>query len=473
MILKREFEDLAVVSLGKETAEKLFAALNSSRTAYASIRLNPSKLSSLSLFLGDASVEDILEISDLTPIEWCPDGFYLKDKINFTFSPLFQGGAYYVQDSSSMFLELLSGQLEQFAKEFYERNDPAKELCILDLCAAPGGKSTHLVSLLNRICDNLGVAAPLIVCNEAVAKRAGALKENIAKWGYGNVMVTSNYPSEFKRLKERRFGGFDIILADVPCSGEGMFRKSDDALEDWSIANVNKCAQLQRDILRDIWPLLKEGGLLIYSTCTYNHLENADNVRFISEELGAENLNSSITEPTKKAGAIAISTEPLGFQFVPGTVDGEGQFFSLLKKRGELSGSKVLSEKQSIANSLRVLNDERIAEIKGKDAVPEHDFALSCKLLKTLEDNIVLEAAKNVKLKFAVKDVSKDLALKYLRKDAISPYEICGGEGELPAGYILLTYKRLPIGFIKNLGNRINNLLPNNRRILSRSSEWF
>lgn len=479
MVLKREFEQLATASLGKEVAARLFTALTSQGSASSSIRLNPFKFSSLSNFLGDASLENMLETPDLTPVAWCNDAFYLKDKMNFTLSPLFQSGVYYVQDSSSMFLELLEEQIEQFAKKFYGKCSLSKQLCALDLCAAPGGKSTHLISLLSRICASLGAAAPLILCNEAVSKRAGALRENIAKWGYDITVVTSNYPAEFKRLKDNRFGGFDIILADVPCSGEGMFRKSAEALEEWSLANVNKCAQLQRDILKSIWPLLKEGGLLIYSTCTYNHLENADNVRFIAEELGAENLNPYLYEKAKNAGAIAVSGEPLGYQFVPGIINGEGQFFSLLEKKGDISPSKLLSEKASVIKSLKVISDARIAEIKGKDAVPSADFALSNKLLQTLVDKrthrdeneeymqLEMEAAKGVKLKFAVAEANKELALKYLRKDAIAPEEIASDVKKLPTGYILLTYKHMPLGFIKNLGNRINNLLPNNRRILS------
>lgn len=463
MKLKKEFEELAAASLGEGVAAKLFSALSSSQVASSAIRINPEKFAFLSSFLGEGSMEDALELPSLSPITWCEGGYYVNSKTNFTLSPLFQCGAYYVQDSSSMFLELLRKHLKSKVEELHRSN--VKQLVVLDLCAAPGGKSTHLISLVNQICKEVGTLEPLVVCNEAVAKRVGALQENIAKWGYDNVLVTSNYPSEFKRLKEKRFSGFDIILTDVPCSGEGMFRKSDSALEDWSIANVNKCARLQKEILSDIWPLLKAGGLLIYSTCTYNHLENADNVRFILEDLGAENLNASIKELSEKAGAVPISKEPLGFQFVPGLINGEGQFFSLLKKRGDGASFKALNHKEIIHKSLKIVSSDSIVQVKGKDVIPEPEFALSIKILKELS---AYRQGKERGLVFSALDVSKEMALKYLRKETMTPSEIAQGSEPLPLGYILLTYKQLPLGFIKNLGNRINNLLPNNRRILSR-----
>jgi 16S rRNA C967 or C1407 C5-methylase (RsmB/RsmF family) len=204
-----------------------------------SIRINPQKGSSVSG----------------TSVPWCSSGFYLTERPVFTLDPAFHAGAYYVQEASSMFLEQI---IHVISKE--------KRLRVLDLCAAPGGKSTHLLSLLPP--------ESLLVANEVIRSRASILIENLQKWGYPNAVVTSNDPRDFRKL----FGFFDVILVDAPCSGEGLFRKDEEARKEWSLDAVHVCVGRQRRILEDIWPALKAGGLLIYCTCTFNERETEENL---------------------------------------------------------------------------------------------------------------------------------------------------------------------------------------------------
>ena len=199
-------------------------------------------------------------------VPWCDTGYYLSSRPAFTFDPLFHAGCYYVQEASSMFLEQV---LKQYVHE---------PVVMLDLCAAPGGKSTLARSVLPE--------GSLLVANEVMRNRVQVLAENVTKWGHPDTVVLNNDPADFAQLGEL----FDVILTDVPCSGEGMFRKDPVAVEEWSKENVALCWQRQRRIVSDIWPCLKPGGLLIYSTCTYNREENEDNVAWIAEELGAEML---------------------------------------------------------------------------------------------------------------------------------------------------------------------------------------
>ena len=217
---------------------------------------------------------------EATPVPWSHWGYYLPERLSFTFDPLFQNGTYYVQEASSMFLE-------QAIKAYVK--DPV--VC-LDLCAAPGGKSTHLLSLLPE--------GSVLVSNEVIRSRSYILAENIQKWGYPNHVVTNNDPAELGELTHL----FDVIVTDVPCSGEGMFRKDTDSTGEWSVANVELCVSRQRRILHDIWNALKPGGLLVYSTCTYNTEEDEENIQYIIDELGAEPLSIPIDPTWGVCGAL-------------------------------------------------------------------------------------------------------------------------------------------------------------------------
>ncbi len=389
---------------------------------------------------------------------WNKNGYYLPERPLFTADPLFHAGAYYVQEASSMFLA-------EVAKQFFSDAET-----VLDLCAAPGGKST---SLLQELPEN-----SLLVCNEIVRSRAYILAENIAKWGNPNVIVTNNKPEDFSKATDF----FDVIVVDAPCSGEGMFRKDPGAIDEWSIENVTLCAQRQKDIIGHIWESLKPGGILVYSTCTYNREENEENIQWICENFDAEKQDVRIPENS------GIVTSDAGYRFYPHRVKGEGFFISVIKKSEESTfskkiknygnkGIKFVKEKNDLTSSLKepekfsFFIDENylrafpidrfddyyfvfkslnfmsggltLAEIKGRDYIPAAELALS----KELDINNVVSY-----------DSNKDEAIRFLRKDAI----VLDTDQR---NYVLICYKGLALGWVKNLGNRCNNLYPQNWRI--------
>lgn len=383
---------------------------------------------------------------DFTPnypqVPHCKNGYYLPNRPTFTLDPWFHAGVYYVQEAGSMFLE-------QVVRKYLGSSTGSK---VLDLCAAPGGKSTHLASLLGD--DSL------LISNEVMPQRAHILAENATKWGYGNMAVTNNRPADFGKLA----GYFDLILTDVPCSGEGMFRKDEKAIEDWSPAYVLECAERQRSILTDVWPALKQDGLLIYSTCTFNKAENEDNIAWIAQELGAEILESR--------------------HFYFHTDQSEGLFMAALRKTASTTQmrvkSKVTSPKSQVtSHKSPLINSENWCIKEEKDliyALPkayEADFALLDKHLRWLKKGIGIAT-----LKGKNQTPHIDLALsRHINKEAFTPYELdlptalhyLKGESitlpDAPIGYLLLTFKGVPMGWGKNIGNRCNNLYPDAWRI--------
>ena len=447
MTLPSDFISRTKVLLGEEF-NSLKAALQTD--VPVSVRINQGKTS-------------IIPSED--KIGWSENGYYLSERLSFTFDPLFHAGAYYVQEASSMFLE-------QAIKAYV--NTPAK---CLDLCAAPGGKSTHLASLLPE--------GSLLVSNEVIKSRSNILAENIIKWGNPACIVTNSDPEEIGKLTHL----FDIIVTDVPCSGEGMFRKDTDSIGEWSVANVNLCAGRQRRIIHDIWDSLKPGGLLIYSTCTYNTEENEDNIRYIIEELGAEALPIPIKQEWNITAALKYS-DPV-YRFLPHKTKGEGFFLAVLRKtEGEIKELKVKQKNKKeksknnipvpsvvnnwliesekfqlemrgdiiqalpfehwdtyhyIASHLRIVSAGiQLGEIKGKDTIPSHSLALSTQVNKKV---------------FKTVDLSWKEAIKYLKRETLLLAD------SIEKGYVLITYKNLPLGFVKHLGNRANNLYPQEWRI--------
>jgi 16S rRNA C967 or C1407 C5-methylase (RsmB/RsmF family)/NOL1/NOP2/fmu family ribosome biogenesis protein len=403
------------------------------------------------------------KIVDLSPsdtkVKWCDDGFYFDERPIFTADPLLHAGAYYVQEASSMFLNQVV--------DVYMQNVNY----VLDLCAAPGGKSTLLSQYLPK--DSL------LVSNEFVRSRAMILAENMTKWGNPNIVVTNNSPKDFERLH----GFFDAVIVDAPCSGEGMFRKVPDAISEWSVQNVQQCVIRQKSIIEDVWDSLRNEGVFVYSTCTYNKEENEDNVEWICKTLGAEVLPIDIS----KFDGI-IQTE-FGYRFFPHKVKGEGFFISVMRKISENTVSeikiknnkkdnKLIDRHKEFSNQINnaddfeikelnqkiiafpkkyyfeclylekhfncILNGVEIAEIKGKDIIPSHQLALS-KIIN-------IDAFDTVELNY-------EAAIAFLRKESININD------EIPRGYILVTYQHLPLGWIKNLGNRANNLYPQHWRI--------
>ena len=295
---------------------------------------------------------------------------------------------------------------------------------VLDLCAAPGGKTTDLAaSLRERFGDDF-----LLVSNEVMKQRASVLCDNVNIWGDPNVVVTSVDPAAFASLG----GMFDIIVADVPCSGEGMFRKDSRAVEEWSEEVVALCASRQRRILADVWPALRKGGLLIYSTCTFEEAENDDNLEWGSRELGG-----TVFTPRDEFKGVRVTRS--GNMLVSGEVPGEGQWVGALRKTSDSE------ESRADISSLRLLrNGVSHGEIKAGTLVPDPDWALS------------IDFDKNA---YPMVPVDKQTALSFLHRDTIVL-------NNAPKGYLVLTYRGLPLGFVKNLGSRCNNLHPKGRRIL-------
>jgi 16S rRNA C967 or C1407 C5-methylase (RsmB/RsmF family) len=296
--------------LGEEYA-RLEKALQEDETP-VSIRFNPAKQTTSEF--------------KCEKIKWCETGYYLSERPSFTFDPLFHAGCYYVQEASSMFLE-------QVVKQYI-----TTPVVCLDLCAAPGGKSTHLSSLLPE--------KSLLVSNEVIHSRANILKENLIKWGAPHTVVTCNDPKEIGRLTHL----FDVIVADLPCSGEGMFRKDQHSRNEWSVANVRLCAARQRRIIHDVWDSLKPGGLLVYSTCTFNREENEDNIRYLIKTLSAEVLPVSIEKDWDICHAIDASF-PF-YRFYPHKIMGEGFCLAVLRKPdGKLKSIRIHNAKFNSQNA--------------------------------------------------------------------------------------------------------------------------
>ena len=373
-----------------------------------SVRLNPFKAGGLELPILEGAVG----------VPWSPYGRILAERPVFTLHPLFHAGCYYVQDSSAMYV----GHV--FRKFLPELRPGAR---VLDLCAAPGGKTTDLAaSLRERFGDDF-----LLVSNEVMKDRARVLDDNVARWGDPNVVVTSVDPAAFASLGEY----FDVIVADVPCSGEGMFRKDARAEEQWSPELVKLCAARQKRILADVWPSLRRGGVLVYSTCTYEQAENDDNLVWAAENLGGE-----IVAPQDEFSSSGVRLTGCGSLLKAGEVPGEGQWVGALHKT-----SGGCRPGRADIGSLRPLRNGMVKGVrKGRDFVPDADWALSIKY----ERGSYPEA-----------ELDKPTALKYLHRDAI----VLPGA---PLGYVLVTYRSVPLGFVKNIGPRCNNLLPKGRKIL-------
>ena len=309
----------------------------------------------------------------------------------------------------------------------------------LDLCAAPGGKSTLMRAALPE--------GSVLVSNEIDRRRANILLENILKQGHPDVLVTHNAPKDFAKTNLV----FDVILADVPCSGEGLFRRDPAAISEWSAQNVYFCAERQRQILREVWPCLKEGGLLAYSTCTLNTYENEENVRWICEELGAEILPVPVRPEWQITGSLLDGWKQPVYRFIPGTTCSEGLFLAVLRKKGGDRRRAVLPSSLRVQVRkhpfLHLLSDGvPQPETKGREQIPSIAQALS---LTTEETS------------FPCAELPLDAALRYLHREALV---LSAGT---PRGFVLVTYQGYPLGFVKNLGDRANNLYPKSWAIRS------
>ena len=404
------------------------------------------------------------------PIPWASSGMYLQKRPTFTFDPLFHAGCYYVQEASSMFVERV---LQEYVKE---------PVVMLDLCAAPGGKST--------LCRSVLPEGSLLVANEVMRNRSQILAENLIKWGHPEVVVTNNDPADFTDLTHL----FDVILTDVPCSGEGMFRKDQVAVDEWSVENVDICWKRQRRILADIWPALKPGGILIYSTCTFNREEDEDNVAWIAKELGAEVLPVSTEADWGITGNLIGQDFPV-YRFLPHQTKGEGFFLAVLRKHeGTIETISLRPEKRKkgkdnkqplvvpkeakvwLRNAASYSHTMKDASIVAFPKVHETVYALLQQYLKVIHAGVTLGEVKGKDLiphhslgmstalsddAFPQSELSYEQAIAYLRKEGLVL------DADVPRGYVLVTYQQVPLGFVKNIGNRANNLYPQEWRIRS------
>ena len=412
MQLPEDFKRETKLVMGDERFDRFMGAFD--EEAPVSIRLNPRLHTPHSTLHTPHSTL-------LTPqenIPWCEEGYYLAGRPQFTFDPLFHAGCYYVQEAASMFVTHIIRSV-----------DIPSPKRALDLCAAPGGKSTALLSVLPDDCT--------LVSNEPISNRAQILLENITKWGYPNSIVTNNYPRDFRKAKLT----FDLILCDVPCSGEGMFRKDPATIGEWSLQNVEKCWRLQREIVADAWECLAPGGLLIYSTCTFNLKENEENVRWILGNFDAEVLDIPIDPSWNITGSLLEGFTAPVYRFIPGITRSEGLFICAIRKRGGRREDSFSRKEERGRRNENTVIKEKLEKIK---------------FLKVLDPSDLLPPSS-----FLLPRISIDYpeALKYLRGEALVL------PADTPRGIVNIAYKGIVLGAVKNIGNRANNLYPKAWRI--------
>lgn len=454
----------SLAGLGKTVADGLVYALTHTEPSVA-IRLNPLK----------TSPEKLAEAREkLRGVAWCDTGFYLDERPKFTFMPLLHQGGFYVQDPSSMIISRVVTHLS----DILARQHGEQPIAYLDACAAPGGKTTAAISSLPE--------GSLVVANEFDPRRAAILAENLAKWGYGYTLLSKGDTGRFSPLKDT----FHIIAADVPCSGEGMMRKDAEARSQWSEGLVAQCAARQREIVGKLWPALRPGGYMIYSTCTFNLEENERIIEWMTETLGAEPVE--IPVDGLKGIHPAIGADFPAMRFMPHLVEGEGLFMCVVRKPGEYTAAsapanKSKRTKQGVKPDAQLLkaasmlcDPERFtlslspegvvratpvtplltpalakittplltpAIVKGKSLIPTQQLAL-------------MTGAGAPSDIFPRAEVDHTVALHYLKGEAITL-------NDTPKGHTLLTREGLPLGFVNNLGNRANNLYPDPWRIVS------
>ena len=436
--------------------KEAFEEVHASGEQITSIRLNPGKRS--------AAIDNRPAVANWqpSPIPWCPNGRYLQDRPFFTFDPVFHAGAYYVQEASSMFLWDVLRQI--IGTSSHQK--------VLDLCAAPGGKTTLLASFFTD---------GLVVANDVIKSRAAILSENVIKWGTDNVIVTNNDPKDFKRLENY----FDVIVIDAPCSGSGLFRKDPTAINEWSEANVTLCSLRQQRIINDVLPALKENGFLIYSTCSYSIQEDEAILDWMIKEHEVNSIELTLQEDWGIVSVQSALNKAFGYRFFPYNLKGEGFFVTVLKKTGggvdnwmkelalNLPSRQELQQIQAFLplpltysffkqnDSFRAIPENWLKElkllakqlyikkagielgsIKGKDFIPSHEIAVS-----------LLD-----RTNFAFVELDEQRALQYLRKKEMVV--------NAPKGWCLVTHCGLPLGWVKVLPNRINNYYPGEWRIL-------
>ncbi|OYP49159.1 hypothetical protein CIK97_00555 [Prevotella sp. P3-120] len=379
-----DFTDMARRTMGEERFDSYLKAFETD--APVSIRLNPEKAKELT--------------ADGERVPWCRNAYYLPQRPNFTYDPLLHAGCYYVQEAGSMFLDTV---MQQWV--------PDAPVVMIDFCAAPGGKSLLARTAL--------AAGSVMFSNEPMRNRANILAENVEKWGYADHFVTNNFPRDYRRAKMIA----DVVLCDVPCSGEGMFRKDEATIREWSMQNVEKCARLQREIVADAWSCLADGGLFIYSTCTFNTHEDEENIQWMMDELGAEVLPVKVDAAWNITGSLLDGFSQPVYRFIPGISKGEGLFLCVLRKGGAWQQGHSL---KSLRKSQQNLN------------------IIYCP--KAQPDMVKVE-------------VNYQQAMAYLRHEAITL------GADVPRGMVGICFEGHLLGLAKNIGNRANNLYPKEWKI--------
>lgn len=439
----------------KDFDEQLFIDVHLGEDTITSIRCHPKKKESLSELPFQNKISG--------KIPWTRQGYYLKDRPSFTFDPLFHGGAYYVQEASSMFLEQA---LQQTA-------DLSQSLKVLDLCAAPGGKSTHIQSLISK--DSL------LVSNETIRSRVPVLKENLQKWGSHNVFVTNNDPSDFAKLTHY----FDVVVVDAPCSGSGLLRKDPKAVEQWSQGAVNLCSQRQQRIVADVIPALKEGGVLIYATCSYSPQENEAVADWITTDFEMDSIPLQ-TDASWNITSVATPKGTRCYRFWPYQLQGEGFFIAVFRKKEKAQPAhpargkhkltaqpnrqvlqKWISQPENfvfkefgntvfawpepllvdfefLAKHLNgIYSGIAVGQLIREKLIPDHALALSCHLAPEIP-RVAL---------------NKEQAISYLQRKELNIDSSI-------KGWQLATYNNLPLGWMNVLPHRVNNYYPKELRIL-------
>ncbi|MFT3981570.1 MAG: RNA methyltransferase [Ferruginibacter sp.] len=415
----------------------------------------PSQVSFLQKILGE-------------PVPWSSRGYYLEERPLFTIDPQFHAGTYYVQEASSMFLE-------QALKQSCDLQQPIK---VLDLCAAPGGKSTLLQSLIT--------ADSLLVSNEVIKTRANILTENISKWGAANVVVTNNDPKDFWRLP----GFFDCVVIDAPCSGSGMFRKDPAAIGEWSLNNVELCSQRQQRIIADTWNALQPGGVLIYSTCSYSQEEDEGIADWLMDQYEANNIRLQLKEEWGVVESVSAKHNCYGYRFYSGKIKGEGFFITVFRKQGTLQynhsegrmvKNSVLSKNETAIVYPWLKNPDHFKFIKWQDEVLAIPAAIYEDLL-FLQQNLYIKKA-GINMGAIIRDellpshelvlsaayahtlpeleADEKTALDYLRRNDIR-FETN------TRGWAVVTFGGTALGLVKLLPNRVNNYYPRDWRILNK-----
>lgn len=428
------------------------------------------------------SGEMMPEIATGDAVEWCADGRYLSERPVFTLDPLLHAGCYYVQDASSMIYQQITEKIVE--KMMAEGSRP---LTALDFCAAPGGKTTAMIIALPD--------GSTVVANEYVTARGKILRENLEKWGYPGVIATGSASAQYRNLPAI----FDIIAVDAPCSGEGMMRKEEEARRQWSRKLIADCAALQKEILSDVVGALRPGGYLIYSTCTFNTEEDEENSLFISEELGLQPVKFAdlgLKGVDKAASGVMPGVEAL--RFMPHLTRGEGLYVSVFRKpesegefmatsrsnnrknrkkglpteieklaegwikreihpQFEMSGEMVTMIPEYAADTLETLRREGV-NVTGA-GLPIAELKSGKRNTELIPDSRIAINTAFDPSAFPEAQLDLDDALKYLRREAIRLDE------NIPKGYVVVNYKGVPLGMVKNLGNRVNNLYPSPWRI--------